>query len=74
MLVITATGAAQIYCIGSYFKVYSVANTIALMVITIEMVWGWSVALGINYTHLNTNTILKKYLNTAKYKYSRNLL
>ena len=38
MLVITATGAAQIYCIGSFFRVYSVANTLALLVITIEMV------------------------------------
>lgn len=47
MLVITATGAAQIYCIGSYFKVYSVANTIALMVITIEMVFaGFFITLG----------------------------
>ena len=39
MLVITATGAAQIYCIGSFFKVYSVANTAALLLITVEMVW-----------------------------------
>ena len=38
MMVITATGAAQVYLIGSFFDVYSVANTTALLLITIEIV------------------------------------
>jgi len=38
MVAVTAAGAAQIYTIGSFFKVYSIANTVALLMITVEMV------------------------------------
>jgi len=38
MVTITAAGAGQVYAIGSFFKTYSVANTLALMLIIAEMV------------------------------------
>ncbi|XP_065904850.1 broad substrate specificity ATP-binding cassette transporter ABCG2-like isoform X1 [Dysidea avara] len=47
MLTVTAAGSAQVYSIGSFFRNYSVANTLALLLLTVEIVFaGFFITLG----------------------------